>query len=49
MDRREFLKLMGLGSAAAVLPGCVPGKSDGNGDAEASEAEAGEMTYRQFP
>lgn len=49
MDRREFLRLMGLGSAAALLPGCVPGKSGGNDDAEASETEAGVMTYRQFP
>ncbi len=50
MDRRDFLKLLGISTAATVLPSCVPGNSGNSTDSDSPGADGlGEMTYRQFP
>ena len=51
MDRRDFLKIVGISAAtaAAGLYGCVPGKKDGTPDGGAVEVPKGKMTYRTIP
>ena len=46
MDRRDFLKYMGLGSAAAIAA-CAGKKSDNGNDI--GEPPVGQMTYRTNP
>lgn len=50
MDRREFLKIFGIGSASMAMAGCVnrqQASSVGTDSGASSPAE--QMTYRQFP
>lgn len=48
MDRREFIKIIGITSAATALPSCVPSNS-GRGAEGDTDTETKDMTYRQFP
>lgn len=51
MDRREFLKIVGITSAAttATLCGCAPKKESAPLGTEAGPVPVGKMTYRSFP
>lgn len=53
IDRREFLRRLGLGTAAvsaATLVGCNSGKQSGSGNADSpAEVPEGGMTYRENP
>lgn len=50
LGRRDFLKLLGVGSAAALLPSCTKkGEKFSTSVDPFSEEELGEMTYRHNP
>ena len=50
LGRRDFLKLLGVGSAAALLPSCAKkGEKFSTSVDPFSEEELGEMTYRHNP
>lgn len=50
LGRRDFLKLLGVGSAAALLPSCAKkGEKFSTTVDPFSEEELGEMTYRHNP
>ena len=49
MDRREFLKIMGLTTASAALAGCNAGTEQESRAGELGPVPTDEMTYRSFP
>ena len=49
MDRREFLKILGVGSASAVLTGCNAGQEQNGTIGELGPVPTDKMTYRSFP
>ena len=49
MDRREFLKIFGLGTASIAMAGCNVGNSNQSASGELGPVPTGGMTHRQFP
>ena len=49
MDRREFLKIVGISTASAALHGCVSKNSSKNTNSELGPVPTDKMTYRSFP
>ena len=51
MDRREFLKIVGISTAtgAAALYGCKPKNETGAANSELGPIPTDKMTYRSFP
>ena len=49
MDRREFLKILGVTSATAALAGCGAGQEQAGGAGELGPVPTDKMTYRSFP
>lgn len=49
MDRREFLKIVGISTASAALHGCVSKNSSENTNSELGPVPTDKMTYRSFP
>ena len=49
MDRREFLKILGITTASATLAGCNAGKEENSQAGELGPVPTDEMTYRSFP
>lgn len=51
MNRRDFLKIVGISTAAAGIGmyGCTSGKKEQTEEMQVTEVPKGEMTYRNFP
>lgn len=49
MDRREFLKIVGISTVSAALHGCVSKNSSKNTNSELGPVPTDKMTYRSFP
>ena len=49
MDRREFLKIVGISTATAALHGCVSKNGSENTSSELGPVPTDKMTYRSFP
>ena len=49
MDRREFLKILGVTSATAALAGCNAGQEQTGAVGELGPVPTDKMTYRSFP
>jgi predicted aldo/keto reductase-like oxidoreductase len=49
MDRREFLKIVGISTATAALHGCVSKNGSDNTSSELGPVPTDKMTYRSFP
>ena len=49
MDRREFLKILGVTSATAALAGCSSGQEQAGAVGELGPVPPDKMTYRSFP
>ncbi len=49
MDRREFLKILGVGTATTALAGCNAGHEQTGGFGELGPVPTDKMTYRSFP
>lgn len=49
MDRREFLKILGVTSATAALAGCNAGQEKTGAVGELGPVPTDKMTYRSFP
>ena len=49
INRRDFLKIVGIASAATALQSCAPDKGKDNASAQAlAPVPVGKMTYRNF-
>ena len=49
MDRREFLKIVGISTATAALHGCVSKNGSDKTSSELGPVPTDKMTYRSFP
>mgnify|MGYP003424525342 FL=1 len=49
MDRREFLKILGVTSATAALAGCNAGQEQTGAVGELGPVPTDKMTYRSYP